>query len=362
MTDATTPTLEAERAELQRDLLAFIRAFYRQPAHSFEELALRVVAYQRKALPAYANLFEVEPTHFSQAPLVPTELFRDLDLCSQPHTPKQTIFRTSGTTHGRRGQRRVPDLTLYNAAMAHPFQRAVLGGEVVRHRWVSFIPPSEVLPDSSLSHMISELAGPLGGEVFWCVDDKGLDVEMALDGLNGGLGHGNDPIIILTTAFALVEFFERSGRYLRPVAPGSRIMVTGGFKGKTAPIPEAELHAMIGKRLGIPPEHIISEYGMTELSSQAYGLGDSSRPGVMPLMPMPSLRFFILDPETAEVLPQGQTGMVACFDLLNVDNVSAILTSDLGHLTAEGELILEGRRPGAIPRGCGLAAAELIGN
>lgn len=350
-------TLSEQRAELHRDLLRFVR----NGVGGFEELALRVLAYQRAALPAFGRLCGDRALgHWSEAPLVPTELFRELDLCSVPEADGgvgQVVFRTSGTTHGKRGFRRVPDLTLYDAAMAEPFIANVLGGDRTRRRWVSLIPRSDVIKDSSLSHMVSALAEPLSSESYWAMDRHGLDVDVALRGLNEGFGAGDEPVVLLTTAFALVELVERA-KYLVKLAPGSRVMVTGGFKGKKEPIPERELFAMLKKKLGVPAERVVSEYGMTELSSQAYGtgLGASGKPE---LRPMSTLRFAIVDPNSGALMGDGESGLVACFDLLNLDNVSFILTSDVGRLEG-GALTLEGRLPGAVARGCGLTAEELI--
>jgi len=327
---------------------------------SFEALALRVIDYQKKALPAYGRLCgDRVIAHWTEAPLVPTELFRELDLCSLPVGSNDRVFQTSGTTHGKRGRRRVPDLHIYDAAMAEPFIQWVLGGDRTRRRWVSLIPPADAMPDSSLSHMVSALCEPLATETFWGMDRHGLDLDAALHGMNEGLGVGDNPIIMVTTAFALVELIDKA-KYLVKLAPGSRVMVTGGFKGKKESIGEPELFALIKKKLGVPKENVVSEFGMTELSSQAYGVGIGAN-GKTPLHPMASLRFRLLDPETAAPITEvGTSGLVACFDLLNLDNVSAILTSDLGQMTADGALVLEGRRSGAVPRGCGLTAEELI--
>jgi hypothetical protein len=357
-----TEALNDVRHALHTDLLRFARqkASEASEGSQFDALALRVIDYQRKALPAYGRLCGDQVFgHWTEAPLVPTELFRELDLCSLPVGPNDRVFQTSGTTNGKRGRRRTPDLHLYDAAMAEPFIHWVLGGDRTRRRWVSLIPHADTMPDSSLSHMVTALCEPLATETFWGMDRHGLDLDAALHGLNEGLGAGDNPVVVLTTAFALVELIEKA-KYLVKLAPGSRVMVTGGFKGKKESIGEPELFALIKKKLGVPKENVVSEFGMTELSSQAYGVGIEAN-GKTPLHPMASLRFRLLDPETATPITEaGKSGLVACFDLLNLDNVSAILTSDLGRLTADGALILEGRRPGAVPRGCGLTAEELI--
>ncbi len=109
--------------------------------------------------------------------------------------------------------------------------------------------------------------------------------------------------------------------------------------------------ATLCKQFGLPATAIVAEYGMTELTSQAYGT---------PFTPNPALRFRIVDPSDGRALGTGEVGLVACFDLLNLDHVSAVLTSDLGAVDADGRLTLHGRLAGASPRGCSLTAEEIL--
>jgi hypothetical protein len=197
------------------------------------------------------------------------------------------------------------------------------------------IPPAAELPDSSLSHMVSALARRLASEVAWTDSLASLP---------------DRPAVLLTTAFALVQALE-AGPTAR-LAAGSRVMLTGGFKGRARELDEDALLALLAARLGVGAAAVVPEYGMTELSSQAYG---------RPLVAPPWLRLRVVDPDTHADLPAGQRGLVACFDLLNLDNVSAILTGDLGALDAAGGLTLHGRAPGAVLRGCSLTAEELAG-
>ena len=130
-------------------------------------------------------------------------------------------------------------------------------------------------------------------------------------------------------------------------------MLTGGFKGRSRSLDPSELAELIERRLGIGPRAIIGEYGMTEWTSQAYGAG------VTPALEAPPwLKLRVIEPGSWRDAPPGQPGLVAAFDLLNLDNVSAILTSDLGVLDSSGRLSLVGRAPAARPRGCGLTALD----
>lgn len=346
-------TLEELRAELHRELTAFARRPSRDP-EVYDALAARVLGYQARAVPSYGRLVEVLGAGLDDwrtAPLVPTELFRNLDLCSLPATPNDRVFRTSGTTgKTARGFRRVPDLSLYRAAMAAPFIEHVLAGDDAPRRWISLIPSSRANPESSLSFMVNELSEVLAAETLYIFEREGLNMDEARVALGEGLRAGNQPVLVLATPIALIELLERA-RWFSRLPPGSRLMLTGGFKAARHTVPEDELYEKLDAILGVPREMVIAEYGMTELTSQAYGT---------PLTPNPALRLRVVHPESGADLPPGEVGLVACFDLLNLDHVSAVLTSDLGVLDEAGHLTLRGRMPGAAPRGCSLTAEEIL--
>ncbi len=347
-----TMTLAELRTDLHRELMNFARRPTRDDA-IFDALASRVLHYQARAVPEYGRLVDAlgaELDDWRAAPLVPTELFREVDLCSLPVGKGDRIFRTSGTTQGKRGFRRVPDLSLYRTAMAAPFIDSVLGGERSLLRWISLIPPDDVLPDSSLSFMVRELSEVLATETFWIMEKDGLRLDEARIALGEGKGLGDAPVVVLTTAFALADLLENA-RWFPRLPPGSVVMLTGGFKAKRSDLSEDELLTKLQSTFGVARENVFPEYGMTELTSQAYG---------RPLVPTASLRFRIVHPETGATLGPGEVGLVGCFDLLNLDHVSAILTSDLGAIDDAGHLTLHGRQPGAVPRGCSLSAEEIL--
>jgi O-acetyl-ADP-ribose deacetylase (regulator of RNase III) len=171
----------------------------------------------------------------------------------------------------------------------------------------------------------------------------------------------------------LLDFLaEQNLRFELP--PDSRVMETGGYKGRSRTMPKAELHSFITERLGVPASHIICEYGMSELSSQAYDLGalasrrqvpllhSEKLAGETPALPDRVTRHFrfppwsrvqIISPETGREVAEGETGLIRVFDLANVFSVMAIQTEDLAVRHADGfELI--GRAALAESRGCSL--------
>ena len=346
-------TLGELRTELHRELMTFARRPSRD-SETFDQLALRVLHYQARAVPSYRRLVDAlgaELDAWRTAPLVPTELFRAIDLCSLPASPGDRVFRTSGTTGKQaRGFRRVPDLSLYRTAMAAPFIEHVLAGDATPRRWISLIPSASSMPESSLSFMVGELAEVLATDVHWILEKEGLNLDDARVALGEGLGKGDAPVLVLATPIALIELLERA-RWFPRLPEGSRLMLTGGFQATKASISEAELFDKLASTFGVPQDMVIAEYGMTELTSQAYGT---------PFTPNPALRLRVVHPESGVDLPPGEVGLVACFDLLNLDHVSAVLTSDLGALDEAGRLTLRGRMPGAAPRGCSLTAEEIL--
>ena len=337
-------------ADLREELLCFIAS---PDPDRFDDLALRVAQHQTQGIPAYGKWVAHRGgfDHWREAPWVPTEAFRRFDLCASAPQESDVIFETSGTTTGTPGRRRAPDLSLYHAGMVKPFLDALLDGDRDKRPWISLIPTAQELPTSSLSHMVSALAAPYADLEASSdhLDASGLDVSgarIALDALER-------PALILATSFALINLLDAwSGPGVR-LPHGTRLMLTGGFKGRSRTLDASSLESLIGERLGLSGDAIIGEYGMTEWTSQAYGVG--ARPA---LVPPPWLRLRVIDPVTLQDQAPGVAGLVAAFDLLNLDNVSAILTSDIGSLDPQGRLSLLGRAPSARPRGCGLTALD----
>jgi hypothetical protein len=145
-------------------------------------------------------------------------------------------------------------------------------------------------------------------------------------------------------------------RNLRLKLPAnSLVLETGGYKGRSRSMPKAELHALITERLGVPSSHILCEYGMSELSSQAYDLGPRQTALRAFHLP-PWARARVISPETGREVSEGETGLLCVFDLANVFSVMAIQTEDLALRRGKGFNVL-GRAVLAEPRGCSLTSA-----
>jgi hypothetical protein len=196
-------------------------------------------------------------------------------------------------------------------------------------------------------------------EPGWYLHDERLDVARLTADVARAHADGI-AVCIATTAFALVALLDElddAGRTLRLPA-GSRVMETGGFKGRTRVVGRAELYARAAAAFAIDEAAIVAEYGMTELSSQYYDSPASRWSAKRIKQPVPWLRPIVLDVD-GRPLPNGVVGAIRHVDCANRSSVVAIDTEDLGAITPDGLLLL-GREEGAALRGCSLDAEDLI--
>ncbi len=226
------------------------------------------------------------------------------------------------------------------------------------HEFIFLTPDGIVAPRSSLVHMFETIRQKTGGNASAFFGQISTDGSWAIDlTVLQRLKRACDadkPVSLLGTAFSFVHLLDHlteSGLQFR-LPTGSCVMETGGYKNRSRILPQAELHALITDRLGVPSEKITCEYGMSELSSQAYATGIQFRIFNFPAW----ARVQIISPETGREVAEGETGIVRLFDLANVFSVAAVQTEDLGIRRGDGfELI--GRAQLAEPRGCSLMTA-----
>jgi hypothetical protein len=170
--------------------------------------------------------------------------------------------------------------------------------------------------------------------------------------------------MLLGTSFSFVHFLdwcEQSGVVFRLPAK-SRLMDTGGFKGRSREVPRDELYRAYEKTFGIPPEWCVNEYGMAELSSQFYDgvVGAPYRwDGWRVHLPPPWVRTKVLHPDTLQEVSEGERGLLCHYDLANRGSVMAVLTEDVGVKVGDGFILL-GRAAGSELRGCSVLVDELL--
>lgn len=340
----------------------------------FDQHARAVFSYQfERNVPYHAycrrrNRTPDNVTHWSEIPPVPTAAFKEVDLIAGDIASVEAVFRTSGTTGGleRRGTHYVLDLSLYNGSLIPTFAARLLP-DSADMPILSLIPRDTDLPDSSLAHMVAVVMERLGNadSAYYGTAIDGIDalgIERALEQFMAT----NTPVCILGTSFSFVHWMDgMTERGKRLVLPrGSRLMDTGGYKGRSREVRAEVMLTSYEDLLSIPSEACINEYGMTELCSQMYDVTLSDRvrhgaPGTRRKRPPPWLRVRIVDPVTLAPVAEGQTGLVQLFDLANVGSVIAVQTEDLGVQLEDGYRLL-GRVPGSQPRGCSIAMDDLL--
>lgn len=341
----------------------------------FPALAVELFKFQFAANPFYRRVCEtagVVPRRLAgwqRIPSVPTTAFKEFEVSCLPVESRTRVFHSSGTTT-RRPSRHFhsgESLALYEASLWAWFGRKVLpdlDALTPALKLAALTPPPEQSPHSSLVHMFETVRCRCGasGPVFLGVANADGEWDLNLCEILGLLRAGTaagQPLVLLGTAFSFVHLLdhlqEQNLRFVLP--PGSRVMETGGYKGRARSLPGSALRALITRRLGIPGSHILCEYGMSELSSQAYDASPGTTPDLQAdariLRFPPWARVQIISPETGREVADGETGLIRVFDLANVWSVMAIQTEDLGVRRGDGFELL-GRAERSEPRGCSL--------
>jgi len=342
----------------------------------FDSLALALFGLQFEHNLPYRNLCVARgwtPANvrlWQQIPAAPTAAFKELDLTSLPVWERPTVFHSSGTT-GHRPSRHFHNPTslgIYESSLLPWFRHHLLpeAGEpqkAVEFQFISLTPPVTAAPHSSLAHMFEVVQRAFGSaDSFFAgrVSETGVWTCMSSPRI-AELQEAARPVMVLGTAFGFVEWLDSLAivsRKLR-LPPSSRVLETGGYKGRSRALPKEELHALISDRLGIGPENIVSEYGMSELSSQAYdavaGRPRGRDPAPRRFQFPPWARSQLISPETGREIADGETGLIRVLDLANVYSVMTVQTEDLG-VRHGGGFALLGRAAAAEPRGCSLTA------
>jgi hypothetical protein len=209
--------------------------------------------------------------------------------------------------------------------------------------------------------MVGVAADTMSSETHWFVNGEGVLNSIGLRNVLEDAALEGEKILLLGTAFAFVRWLdELAGKELRRLPPESRIMETGGFKAQTRDITKEQLYKSLSTTVGLEPNRIVNEYGMTELLSQLYE-SNLTQPNEIQAghTPPPWLRVRALNPTTLEPVAEHETGLLAFFDLANLGSVCHVLTEDVGRVIG-GKVHLEGRFPNAEPRGCSRAMDELM--
>lgn len=273
-----------------------------------------------------------------QIPAVPQDAFKHADLRSFSAAETVKTFRTSGTTGEGYGQHHFRTLEIYETSVREGWRHAGMPAGP----FLVIAPHPDEAPHSSLSHMF----GTLAPRDAFIAPGGVIDIER--------LREQTAPVCLLGTALGFLNLCERLGDERLSLPTGSTAMETGGYKGSGRDTSRADLYGMISDKLGIAPENIFNEYGMTELSSQFYARG----PNGLHQGP-PWARAVVADPITLEEVGEGNKGILLIYDAANVGSVVGIRTQDLAMRRGDAFELL-GRDPAALPRGCSRAADQWL--
>jgi len=312
----------------------------------FEALALKIFRFQAEHNLVYQQYLKhlgckvSTITSLQSIPFLPIEFFKSHKIVSTK-AEAQAIFTSSGTTGNLTSRHFVPDLSIYEASFKLGFQQFY--GSIEDYCVLALLPSYLEREGSSLiymmEHLIRDSKHPKSD--FYLHNHKELLATIS------ELQKNKQKVLLLGVSFALLDLAENHQLNLRDII----VMETGGMKGRRKEITREELHAFLCKQFGIT--HIHSEYGMTELLSQAYSKGNSlfRTPAWMKIMIRDTY-----DPFSYE--KTGRTGGVNVIDLANINSCSFIETKDLGKIHADGSFEILGRFDHSDIRGCNLLVNE----
>jgi hypothetical protein len=310
-----------------------------QGDEDFNRLALEIFAFQRVHCKVYkdflGHLTFSEPGHYSEIPCLPIELFKMHEVTVHTGEPHPLHFKSSGTTGADRSNHFVWDQMLYECSFTHSYEQFI--GDPTRHVILALLPNYLEQGQSSLVHMVHSLIQQsqhaLSGFMLNELDEVRMRYEKALK--------GGRKVIVFGVSYALLDLAAKQFDLSEAI-----IIETGGMKGRRKEMSKQQLHRELKEGLGT--DQIFSEYGMTELLSQAYAKSDL-------LFHTPAwMRVCIRQiNDPLELEKEGRSGGINVIDLANLYSCSFVATSDLGRLSGDGFHLL-GRFDHADIRGCNL--------
>lgn len=325
-----------------QNIAGFIQDLFDVDEQTFTSKTLAIFQYQAENNPVYRNFLHYLDKSVSsiktieEIPFLPISLFKQQQILNVG-CKNDFYFESSGTGNMERSKHYVPDLTLYEKSFLTAFSQFY--GQVENVCIAALLPSYLERKNASLVYMCNALIK----------QSKHVDSGFFLHDLDKlkSLIIKNEAAEIKTlligVSFALLDLAEQFNFPLKHTI----IMETGGMKGKREEITRAELHAILKQAFQIKSIH--SEYGMTELLSQAYSKGDG-------IFKTPAwMKIFIRDTEDPlTLLPTGKTGCINVIDLANIYTCSFIATQDLGKIHQDGTFEVLGRFDNSDIRGCNL--------
>jgi phenylacetate-coenzyme A ligase PaaK-like adenylate-forming protein len=308
----------------------------------FNTMALEVFKFQfenNRIYRSFCDLLYKHPSevkHIKDIPFLPIQFFKSHHIVSSTRTPQAT-FSSSGTTGSVTSKHYVTDVNLYKTSYTKGFQ--YFYGNIEDYAVLALLPSYLEREGSSLIYMVEDLIHksnhPKCG--FYLNDLNALQ-QTILE-----LERKQQKTLLIGVSFALLDLVETFEFNLEHTI----VMETGGMKGRRKELIREELHEILNQ--GFDTKHIHSEYGMTELLSQAYSKGN----GVFETPPW--MQILIRDTEDPlTILPKGKTGGLNIIDLANINSCAFIATQDLGKTHHNNTFEVLGRFDNSDIRGCNL--------
>ena len=304
-------------------------AFARAALETFRRQAVACTPYREYL--ALAGIRPEEVRTPEEIPHLPIELFKTHDIyCGE--TPPEAVFTSSATTGMTPSRHPMQSLALYEQAFRASFR--TFYGDPAHWSLYALLPNYLRRKGSSLVYMADRLIADCGSGGFYLDDYEALLAAMEAD---------PKPKILLGVSYALWDLAERHAPKLRDTV----VMETGGMKGYREEIPKEEFHRILCDAFGVREIH--SEYGMAELTSQAYSQGGNR-------FRCPAwMRVTVRDVnDPFDLLPPGARGGLNIADLANRWSCAFIQTQDVGRVEADGSFLVEGRIDHSDIRGCNL--------
>lgn len=308
----------------------------------FKNVALSVFKHQAKHNNVYhkfLSFLKVDPDSvetIQDIPFLPIQFFKTHKVVSNKH-PVEEIFASSGTTGNLASKHFVTDVSIYQVSYTKAFEQFY--GKIEDYAILALLPSYLEREGSSLIYMVADLIKRSNNKKsgFYLSNFSEL-TDVLID-----LENTSEKVMLIGVSFALLDLVEKFNFDLK----NTIVMETGGMKGRRKELIRGELHELLKSGFGV--NHIHSEYGMTELLSQAYSKGE----GIFNSPPW--MKILIRDPENAmELLPHERTGGINIIDLANINSCSFIATQDLGKTHIDGSFEVLGRFDHSDLRGCNL--------
>lgn len=308
----------------------------------FEKIALKVFRFQYennlvyKEFCDYLKVDKQQVKYVRQIPFLPIQFFKSHDVVSNTNRI-QEIFTSSGTTGMLTSKHLVTDVSLYEKSYQNAFSEFY--GNIEGYAVLALLPSYLERSGSSLIYMVKDLIELTNN------DDSGFYLHNYDDLITKlvELDTAGQNVILIGVTYALLDLIEKQKFHLK----NTIIMETGGMKGKRKEMIREELHEILCEGFGV--QNIHSEYGMTELLSQAYSLGNG-------IFECPSyMQVLIRDTQDAlSYVNNGKTGGINVIDLANINSCAFIATQDLGKTHPNNSFEVLGRFDNSEIRGCNL--------